>query len=73
MLYLLRDQKLLQCVVGCCFLPARWIAGLAFLPIDLYNGERGFIRGKPLKYAFYLLYPLHLLLLFWIRKTTIGY
>ena len=73
MLYLLRDQKLLQAVVGCCFLPDRWVAGLAFLPISLYNGKRGFIRGKPMKYAFYLVYPLHLLVLFWIRKMTIGY
>lgn len=73
MLYLLRDQKLLQAVVGCCFLPDRWVAGLAFVPISLYSTKRGFIRGKPLKYAFYLVYPLHLLALFWIKKMTIGY
>lgn len=73
MLYLLRNQKLFRAVVGCCFLPAAWQAGLAFLPISLYNGKRGFIRGRALKYAFYLFYPLHLLALFWIRKMTIGY
>ena len=73
MLYLLRDHKLCQAVVGSCFLPARWVAGLAFIPINLYNGKRGFIRGKLLKYAFYLIYPVHLLLLFWVRKMTIGY
>ena len=33
----------------------------------------GFIRSKPLKYAFYLIYPLHLLILFWIRKKTVGF
>lgn len=73
MLYLLREQKLYRAVVGCCVLPARWIAGLAFIPISLYNGRRGFIRSKPLKYMFYLIYPVHLLALYWIRRTTIGY
>lgn len=73
MLYLLRDQKLYRAVVGCCFLPARWTAGVAFIPICLYNGKRGFIKNKPLKYAFYLIYPLHLLVLYWIRSRTIGY
>ena len=73
LLYLLRDQVVFRCIVGSCFLPDRWIAGLAFLPISLYNGKRGFITGKPLKYAFYLIYPLHLLVLFWIRKKMMGY
>ena len=73
MLYLLREQKLYRAVVGCCVLPSQWIAGLAFIPISLYNGRRGFIRSKPLKYVFYLIYPVHLLALYWIRRTTIGY
>ena len=73
MLYLLREQKLCRAVVGSCFLPSRWIAGIAFIPISLYNGRRGFIGSKPLKYAFYLVYPVHLLVLYWIRRTTLGY
>ncbi len=73
MLYLLRDYKLYRVVVGCCFLPSRWVAGFAFIPINLYNGKRGFIRNKTLKYCFYLVYPIHLLLLYWLRKKTIGY
>lgn len=73
MLYLLRDQKMLRAIVGCCFLPDRWVAGLAFLPIGLYSGKRGFVRCKPMKYVFYLVYPLHLLVLFWIREKTSGY
>ncbi|MBQ9662075.1 MAG: TraX protein [Oscillospiraceae bacterium] len=73
MLYALRQQKILQALVGCCFLSSTWVGGLAFIPINLYNGERGFIRGKVLKYAFYAAYPLHILILYWIKKKTIGY
>lgn len=72
-MYLLREQKVLQAVVGTCIESGGWAAGLAFLPINLYNGERGFIRGKVLKYAFYAAYPLHILILYLIRKNTIGY
>ncbi len=73
MLYLLRDQKLYQAILGCCMLSSTWVAGIAFLPISLYNGKRGFIRGKVLKYAFYAIYPAHLLVLYWVKKGTIGY
>ena len=73
LLYLLRDRKILQAILGSCFLSSTWVGGLAFIPINLYSGERGFIQGKVLKYSFYAAYPLHILLLYWIRKNTIGY
>ena len=73
MLYLLRSRKFCQAVVGSCMLPARWTAGTAFLFIGLYNGKRGFIRGLPFKNLFYFIYPVHLLVLYWIRKKTIGF
>ena len=73
MLYLLREKPLYRAVVGSCFLSSTWFAGLAFIPISMYNGQRGFIQGKPLKYAFYAFYPLHLFILFAIRTMTIGY
>ena len=73
MLYLLRKQPLFQAVVGACFLTSRWQAGLAFLPIGLYNGKRGFIRGKAASILFYTIYPVHMLILYWIKKNTIGY
>ena len=73
MLYLLRERKLYQAVLGCCILSSHWVAGLAFIPISLYNGKRGFIRSRTLKYAFYLIYPVHLLILYWIRRRTVGY
>ena len=73
LLYVLREKKILQAVLGTCFESGGWAAGLAFIPINLYNGKRGFIRTPPLKYAFYIAYPLHILILYWIRKNTIGY
>ena len=73
LLYLLREQKILQAVLGTCFLTSSWAGGLAFIPINRSTGRRGFIRGKVLKYLFYAAYPVHILILYWIRKNTIGY
>lgn len=67
LLYVLRRQRLLQAVIGSCVLSSRWIAGLAFIPINMYNGERGFIRGPFAKYIFYAFYPVHLIIIYWIR------
>ena len=44
LLYVLKDNKILQAIIGSCVLGGRWIAGLAFIPINLYNGKRGFIQ-----------------------------
>ena len=67
MLYILREHKLWQAIIGCCFLSSRWIAGLAFIPLNMYNGKRGFVQGKIAKYSFYVFYPLHFLALWWIK------
>ena len=53
--------------MGCCILPLGWIAGLAFIPINMYNGQRGFIHGQVAKYLFYAFYPFHLFILWMIR------
>lgn len=71
-LYALRHSPALQAAVGIAILPVRWKAGLAFIPINLYNGRRGFIHGTVAKYAFYLYYPLHLLALYFIRVWITG-
>lgn len=68
LLYVLRRKPLMRAAVGCCFLGSRWIAGLAFIPISMYNGQRGFIRASWAKYLFYLFYPLHLLLLYFVQQ-----
>ena len=67
LLYMLREHKLAMSVIGSCFLSSTWRAGLAFIPICLYNGKRGFIRGNILKYAFYVFYPLHLTIIYLIK------
>ena len=61
LLYVLRNNKVLQAIIGSCVLGSRWIAGLAFIPINMYNGQRGFVKGPIAKYFFYAFYPLHLL------------
>lgn len=66
-LYALRHKALEKTVIGSCITYATWRAGLAFIPINLYNGKRGFIKGLILKYAFYAFYPAHLLFLYWLR------
>ena len=72
-LYLLREEKILQAIVGTCIESGGWAAGLAFVPINLYNGRRGFIKGKVMKYAFYAAYPVHILIIYLIRKKTVGF
>lgn len=41
----------------------QWIAGLSLIPISLYNGK----RGISLKYLFYIFYPAHILILYFVR------
>lgn len=64
-LYFFRNQRALQLTAGCVssmFLLKEPAAPLAFLFIAAYNGE----RGRKSKYFFYVIYPLHLFLLYWI-------
>ena len=68
LLYVLRHHRVFQAAIGWCYLPMRWVAGLAFIPINLYNGRRGFIQGPFGKYLFYMFYPLHLLVIYLLRR-----
>ena len=40
---------------------------LAALPVMLYNGRRGFLKGSLAKYIFYAFYPLHLWIIYLCR------
>ena len=51
-----------ELVVGTMKVPVQAFAILAFLPIALYNGEKG-RGGKALQYGSYVFYPLHMLIL----------
>lgn len=70
-MYLLRKKKIPQAFICTCFLsntiPYTIGVACAFLPINLYNHERGFIKGKFWKYAFYAFYPVHMLILYFIK------
>ena len=59
------SQAVLQIIFTFPLMAHYGIAGavLASAVIFLYDGTRGFIRGNTTKYAFYSLYPAHLLLL----------
>ncbi len=72
-MYVLREEKILQAIVGTCIESGGWRAGLAFIPINLYNGKRGFIQGKVMKYLFYAAYPVHILILYLIKRKMGGF
>lgn len=72
MLYLFRSRPLYQSVLGSCILSSRWIAGLAFIPISLYNGKRGLIKSRVLSLLFYAFYPVHMLILYFIKYDVFG-
>lgn len=61
-LYIFRKNRTFQIITG--FVAFMWEvpASLAFLPIGLYNGTRGW----KMKYFFYIFYPAHLLILYGI-------
>ena len=59
MFYYLRNRNTLQRdIIGAIAFSYEITAPLAFIPIHFYNGK----RGLPLKYAFYMVYPVHLLI-----------
>lgn len=59
-LYFFRCNRLWQCAAGALSLVWEAEAMFSFLLLYIYNG----MRGKQMKYLFYLFYPLHLLVLY---------
>lgn len=67
--YLFRDRGLTRTIVGCIAVCWEFTAPLAFIPIEMYNGQRG---KRNLQYFFYLFYPCHILLLYLVRVALVG-
>ena len=71
--YCYRYQRIIACVgmavASVVFGGIQWLAILSIPFILLYNGERGrvYLSGKWLKYTFYGLYPIHIMVLVLIR------
>ena len=67
--YMFRGRPELQTLFGIPLMYEYGITGVlvAFSFIWLYNGERGFIQGKAWKYAFYAFYPVHLMMIYFLR------
>ncbi|MCR5507429.1 MAG: conjugal transfer protein TraX [Lachnospiraceae bacterium] len=62
LIYLLSYDRLLSCLGGAIsFAWENW-APAAFIPLLLYNGK----RGLKIKYFFYLFYPLHIYLIYYV-------
>ena len=66
-IYILRNHPAAQAILSYPLLNIGPAALMAFIPINLYNGKRGFIKAPVLKLFFYAFYPLHLLILVGIR------
>ncbi len=68
LIYLLRNNPFPQIILSYPLLSKSGLASLvAFLPINLYNGQRGFIKSKAAKYGLYLFYPVHITILVLIK------
>ena len=72
-LYLLREKRIASCLIGSCITSAKWKAVPGFIIIALYNGKRGFIHGKVMKYLFYAAYPAHIVVIWLLKRTYFGF
>ena len=66
-IHLFRNAPCVQPLLAYPLLSGEIAACAAFVPIQLYNGKRGFIRTPFLKFSFYAFYPAHILVLYGIR------
>ncbi len=67
LIHVLRNSPAVQAALALPMLSGGYAALCAFVPINMYNGKRGFIKGKFLKYFFYAFYPLHIICLLLIK------
>ena len=71
-IYLLKEHEIARSFIGTSFFARPWAVTPAFAAMLMYNGKRGFIKGKFFKYVFYAAYPLHILALYIIRVLYLG-
>lgn len=64
-LYVFRQNKKMQLLIGALSFIWEPVAPLAFLLLAFYNGK----RGKNIKYPFYIFYPAHLIVLYVIARV----
>lgn len=71
--YLFKNDALLQTIFGVLVMSFYGFTGalLAFVVVNAYNGNRGFIQSDIGKHLVYSFYPCHLLLL-WFVRIIIG-
>ena len=67
LMYVLRKHAAAQTILSYPLLSGGVFALAAFIPINMYNGQRGFIKSNILKYGFYVFYPLHITVLVIIK------
>ena len=65
LIYVAQADILVVGFIGCVVLQITSFP--AYILMALYNFKRGFVKGPVLKYAFYLFYPVHLLVLWLIQ------
>lgn len=68
LMYGLRKEKLIRCVVPPVLLHMKAMVFLALVLTLFYNGQRGFIKTPFLKYCFYAFYPVHMLIIYLIAR-----
>ena len=70
-MYGLRNQKTIQCVLGASIMPMKLMVFLSFMVIYMFNGEKGFIKTKFWKYFFYAFYPVHMLIIYFLARYCV--
>ncbi len=63
LLHILKNHPAARALLAFPLFKSKPMALAAFIPISMYNGQRGFIKSGWLKYGFYVFYPLHMAVL----------
>ena len=67
LMYIFRNKPAVQAILSYPLLSGGVAAMCSFVPINMYNGNRGFVKSRCVKYLFYVFYPLHILILLAVK------